>query len=360
MDGPRERQLHRRAAPEAARRDRATSVGTSAGGRGDRPRRRSPTPACRSPACGSSTAPGSRSLDRLTARALVGAAARRLGRPRRAALVLAALPVAGMSGTLEDRMRAPPARGNVQREDRHDDPGLGALRLRRRPLRLLGAPERQPGLVVLGAPGAGPLRDGASRASSFLQRGLVEHAARRLLGLREPSSPGSRRRPRRSSSSRRESETFAPSASSAARASSRLKPSSVPVITYVRAGQRALDRPLLLAGLEAQAELRAAPRRARGSRRRRTTRRSPRRARARCPRTSTISSCVAAASRSTRAEVAREVLRRHPADVRDVEPEAARARTGSRFDASIAVDRVRRARSRAKPSSSSSCSFVSR
>ena len=51
-----------------------------------------------------------------------------------------------------------------------------------------------------------------------------------------------------------ESETFAPSASSAAFASSRVKASSVPVTTNWLPGQRPFDRPVLVARLEAQPE----------------------------------------------------------------------------------------------------------
>jgi D-alanyl-D-alanine carboxypeptidase/D-alanyl-D-alanine-endopeptidase (penicillin-binding protein 4) len=52
-------------------------------------------------------------LDRLTANALVAILQAAWADPELRRPLLAALPVAGVNGTLEDRMRAPPARGNV-------------------------------------------------------------------------------------------------------------------------------------------------------------------------------------------------------------------------------------------------------
>ena len=57
---------------------------------------------------------GLSSLDRLTARALAGVLRVAWADPDVRPYLLAALPVAGISGTLSDRMRTPPARGNVQ------------------------------------------------------------------------------------------------------------------------------------------------------------------------------------------------------------------------------------------------------
>ena len=51
-------------------------------------------------------------LDRLTVRALAGSCAPP-GPTRTCGPFVAALPVAGINGTLSDRMRRPPARGNV-------------------------------------------------------------------------------------------------------------------------------------------------------------------------------------------------------------------------------------------------------
>jgi D-alanyl-D-alanine carboxypeptidase/D-alanyl-D-alanine-endopeptidase (penicillin-binding protein 4) len=57
---------------------------------------------------------GLSSLDRLTARALAGVLRAAWADPDVRPYFLAALPVAGVSGTLSDRMRTPPARGHVQ------------------------------------------------------------------------------------------------------------------------------------------------------------------------------------------------------------------------------------------------------
>ena len=57
---------------------------------------------------------GLSSLDRLTARALAGVLRAAWSDPDVRPYLTAALPVAGISGTLHDRMRTPPARGNVQ------------------------------------------------------------------------------------------------------------------------------------------------------------------------------------------------------------------------------------------------------
>jgi D-alanyl-D-alanine carboxypeptidase/D-alanyl-D-alanine-endopeptidase (penicillin-binding protein 4) len=57
---------------------------------------------------------GLSSLDRLTARSLAALLRVAWADPEVRPYLLAALPVAGISGTLHDRMRRPPARGNVQ------------------------------------------------------------------------------------------------------------------------------------------------------------------------------------------------------------------------------------------------------
>jgi serine-type D-Ala-D-Ala carboxypeptidase/endopeptidase (penicillin-binding protein 4) len=57
---------------------------------------------------------GLSSLDRLTARALAGILRAAWADPDLRPYFTSALPIAGISGTLHDRMRTPPARGNVQ------------------------------------------------------------------------------------------------------------------------------------------------------------------------------------------------------------------------------------------------------
>ena len=73
----------------------------------------------------------------------------------------ASLAVAGVDGTLEDRMRdrarARPRAG----EDGHAEHGLGPVRLRGDALRLRRPPERLPDLLDARPPLAGPLRPGA-------------------------------------------------------------------------------------------------------------------------------------------------------------------------------------------------------
>jgi D-alanyl-D-alanine carboxypeptidase/D-alanyl-D-alanine-endopeptidase (penicillin-binding protein 4) len=53
-------------------------------------------------------------LDRLTARALGALLRAAWANQEVRPVLLAALPIAGISGTLSDRMRRPPARGNVR------------------------------------------------------------------------------------------------------------------------------------------------------------------------------------------------------------------------------------------------------
>ena len=117
-----------------------------------------------------------------------------------------------------------------------------------------------------------------------------------------------------------ESETLAPSASSAAFASSRVNDSSVPVITYW----------LPVSGPSTGCSSSPTSKRSPSSRSSATSARfcssenHSAIASARSgpiPSTSWMSSWLASSSRSTVAEVAREVPRRHPADVGDVEPE---------------------------------------
>ena len=77
--------------------------------------------------------------------------------------LLSSLPVAGRTGTLHDRHARRSRDGRRAREDRHDVERVRALRLRRRPLRLLDPPERLATRVVVGPRRAGSVRDGASR-----------------------------------------------------------------------------------------------------------------------------------------------------------------------------------------------------
>ncbi len=118
-------------------------------------------------------------LDRLTASALVGVLQAGLADPSIRSAFVGSLAVAGRSGTLE----LAPARSARAREgqDRHHEPGLHAVRLHRPRLRVRRAAERQPGLVVGGTGGTGPVRDAARR-----------HA---LTGVAAAHCPSSARRP---------------------------------------------------------------------------------------------------------------------------------------------------------------------
>ena len=146
------------------------------------------------------------------------------------------LPVAGRTGTLADRMESAARARRGAREDRHDERRLRALRLRAAAVRLLHPPERLTRSHDGCAPQPGPLRaDPRGRRLAAQQggeRGLVEDLDALFLRLGEL-------RPRRLARHdpvvffETELATFAPFASSAAVASSRVQPSSVPVITYV-------------------------------------------------------------------------------------------------------------------------------
>ena len=74
--------------------------------------------------------------DRVTARALVAAARDRLERPRPARPLWAALPVAGVSGTLEHRLLDAPARGVVRAKTGTTDIASALSGYVARPLRL--------------------------------------------------------------------------------------------------------------------------------------------------------------------------------------------------------------------------------
>ena len=101
-------------------------------------------------------------LDRMTAGALGSLLSVMWNDPGVRPTLLASLPVAGRSGTLADRMRDTAARRRRSRQDRNHGQRVGALRLRRRPLRVLGAPERLACVGRLGPNGPGPVRDGPS------------------------------------------------------------------------------------------------------------------------------------------------------------------------------------------------------
>ena len=180
----------------------------------------------------------------------------------------------------------------------------------------------------------------AARSSSSEVR-LGQAAAPR------PSAPSSasscrapRRRSARSSSPTPSSPTFAPCASSAAAASSRVNASSVPVITYVLP----VSGPSTGLSSSPISKRRPSARSSSTSARFASSANHSAIASARSgpiPSTSRISSCVAVEQPVDVLEVAREVLRRHPADVGDVQAEqhAVERHLLRRLDR---LDRVRR------------------
>ena len=174
---------------------------------------------------------GLSSLDRLTARAIVG-----FSRPPGKTRTIKASFVSRTGGVGSHRhaegsaAEAPCARSRA-RQDRHDLARLGALRLRPGSLRLLGAAKRPACLVHVGEACPRPVCDRFSCSVASSSACSSRMGTPSCSALCRASSPAPRRRSHRWSSSSTESATFAPLASSALRASSRLKPSSVPVMT---------------------------------------------------------------------------------------------------------------------------------
>ena len=153
--------------------------------------------------------------------------------------------------------------------------------------------------------------------------------------------------------------TFAPRASSAAVASSRVNPSSVPVITYVRP----VSGPSAGRSSSPSSKRRPSSREL-GDERRLSSSRDPLDERLGTLGPDPVDLLELLLGRVEEpldvAEVARERLRGHPADVGDVQPEEdARERSPSPCEAWIASIAFA-AEISAKPSSSSSCSSVSR
>ena len=104
---------------------------------------------------------GLSSLDRLTADALVGVIEAGATDPSIRAAFIGSLAVAGVSGTLSSRL--PSLRGQVKGKTGTTDLACTLSGLIRTP-RVRGARERQPGLVVGGARGPGPVRHDPRRA----------------------------------------------------------------------------------------------------------------------------------------------------------------------------------------------------
>ena len=110
---------------------------------------------------------GLSSLDRLPAQALVGVIGAAVADPTISAVFVDSLAVAGQERNAARPAARAPRPGEGQ--DGDDEPRLLAVGRDRRHHRVRRARERQPGLVLVGEGGAGPLRDDpgpASRACS--------------------------------------------------------------------------------------------------------------------------------------------------------------------------------------------------
>ena len=263
------------------------------------------------------------------------AAGRRVERPRPAAPFCGGAPGRRCQRHARGPHASAPRARRRSCEDGDDEPCVGALRLCARPLRVRGDPERLARVGVVRAQGAGPLRHRAcvNSAGRSSQLGLGRAAARRPSAPSRPSSRGSRRRTRRSSSSRR-----CRRPSRRAPPAPRVPPrgdidSSVPVITYWLpvSGPRRVGRPRRP---RTAVRSRAVPRRAPV-----VVVGEPLRDRFGAFRPEPwhllISSGVDALQSVHGPEVAGQVLRAHPADPGDVQPEEHAAERDA-FDASIA------------------------
>ena len=318
--------------------------------------RRSPSRASRSAASGSPTAPGSRSLDRLTAEGAGRRSSSRVGRPRpRARLRSAASRSPAGRHARGTGCAAPPARGNVCAKTGTTRQRLGALAatsrdryafaiLQNGSAARLGARARRTGSrPVLAAP------------SSFSSAASSAAARRRCCAFVSFDARAPRRRRAPVVFFETESSTFAPSRLERRRRLVAREALERAGDDVGRAGQRALGGPLLLPGLEAQPELaqlldeRAVllVREPLGDR--------SRRGRGRCPRPPR-SPPASLASAGRRAEVAREVLGHHPADLRDVQPEedARERHLLRRLDRVDRAPRPRSPRSRRAPAAAPS------
>ena len=289
--------------------------------------------------------------------------ARRARRPAASATAfVGSLAVARQSGHAARPAARP--RGRGPRQDGNDRPRLLALRpviATRSSFAVLqnGSPGRV--LVGRGRPRTGSSRHspGSPARSSTTERsaaraarssvGLGEDRHARLLRLLRPSSPGSRRRSRRPSSSTPESETLRRRAPRAPPSPPRAcTDSSVPVITYCRAAQRAST------GASASPD-RIVSERGRAPRTNATLSSSAnhstielRSVRARCPRRSAAPPASQRSAASTSPKWRARFWREHPADLRDVQAEEDAARTAASFDASI--DAIARGRARSRRS----------
>ena len=169
-------------------------------------------------------------LDRLTAASVVGMLQSSWLDQDLREILIASLPVAGRSGTLDRRMRGTAAAGRVRAKTGTLSVASALSGYAKRTLRVLDHPERVARLALLGAACAGPLRSGPSCATSFC-RAFSSRIGTPACWAFWSFEPGSSPTIRPAVFFETELETLAPFASSAFAASSRVNDSSVPVIT---------------------------------------------------------------------------------------------------------------------------------
>ena len=169
-------------------------------------------------------------LNRLTPAMLVAMLQKGYADPLVREVLLSSLPLAGRTGTLRRRMRGSAGGWARQGQDRDDARGVGPVGLRQAAVRLRHPAERLARLDVLGAPGSGPVRGGPSHELASSDP-VSERTGTPACWAFFSFDPGSSPTISPAVFFETELPTFAPFASSAAAASSRVNDSSVPVIT---------------------------------------------------------------------------------------------------------------------------------
>ena len=183
LHGARERQLHGRAAREAARRALRRPRGTTAAGARVV---REELAAAGVPLAGVRLADGSglSSLDRLTASAVVALLEAGLADPAIRDAFLGSLAVAGVDGTLEHRLESRPARGRVIAKTGTTSAACALSGFVRDRYVFAILQNGAPGLDLLGAQRPGPLRDRARGAARLAPARRRDDGRRRRLPAR--------------------------------------------------------------------------------------------------------------------------------------------------------------------------------
>ena len=336
VHGPLERQLHRRDGAEGDRLPRRSGRARPSAGAAVTKR---DLAAGGIPVAGVHIADGSGLSrdDRVTARELTALLVRIWNDPTMRQVVWTSLPSPGETGTLEHRLLDTPGHRLVRAKTGTTDIASALSGYVGTPLRLRHDRERRPGRLLGRAHGRGRRRRGALLAEPSGSPAVATRSASPRIGTPSASAfaafePGLSPTITPVVFFETLSDTFAPSASSAAFASSRVKLSSVPVITYwlpvsgpstgrssssaskvepERAAQLLDQRAVVVVGEplgDRLGPLGADP--------------------------LALDELLGRRGDQAvdRAEVAREVLRRHPADVGDVEPEEHAPERHRRFE----------------------------